>query len=646
MAMSITEQGSSERLVVLVGAGLSRAAGLPLFDELRDALFHDVLAWRWMRRRTREQLRSAIKLLAPEYAVSLLNRQGEGPREYICQRLSEGHPTSEHHLVAGAAASGAHVYTPNFDDLIERAANHSLDVAVRRGPHDPVPPAQLYKLHGTCPGIVVTAEEVLLSISGPWADTFLSDCATGPTHLLVWGYRGVDPDLAPLVAQGSSLAARCTWIAFTAEDEALASRILEGARNARVEFVAGDPIRARDVARSTLDPDARSDLEVAQPSGPSDSPPYKIRQASTRASALAHVGPVRLGRRAWLAVALRGDRAAMQRVARSLLFDSSVVQFAAMRLLPPLLARRPAAGAVRALLTAAEGHGVRDATDRVIDRVQSLAGPGWEALVDLEISGRVATLLRLRGRLAEASAVLAAVDERLREAPNARDATWTGRMTYEGCIVCRLRGDITGARSILDRVDTSNVAIVGANWSMWLEDERCAIAILDEDPGPAQQHFERADALAKAYGQHRLARADLAIRELQLMVLLNADVGEVLRRARVYNRQICRAGVLTPMRRASIHGVVADAARRAGDLPLANDRHRRLLRSPHLVHRLMAAIALLTQGQQAPIDVTAVDRQVGSTVWSDLVRVLTDPREPHDDLATRIAHGRHFLFVS
>jgi hypothetical protein len=641
----------SQRVVVFVGAGLSAAAGLPLFDELRAALFHDVLAWRWITRQTRAQLTEALTLLAPEYAVSLIDRDGESPREYICDRLSVGRPAVEHRLVAMAAAAGAHVYTPNFDQLIELAGAGPTRVAVRRRVDDPVPDAELFKLHGSCPDIVVTAEEVLLSTSGPWADAFLNDCARAETHLLVWGYKGVDPDLAPLVQRGAEAAPRCTWIAFNDDDRVRALSLLANASAARVEFVNGDFAQARSVAQTILDPDRAvsvADCELRPPERISY--PYSLRLASTRASALAHLGSARLGRRAWLAVALRGDRGAIQRTVRSLLFDSSVAQAVTLSAVPALLRHRPSVGGIRALLTAAEGHGVRENSDRLIDLVWPLAESHLRPVDGVEVRARIATLMRSRGRLADASVVLRAVAGDLRANRMTADATWTGRLAYEGCIVRRLAGEIPAAQQVLDSINTSDTAIVGTNWSMWLEDERCAISLVSENALAARRHLERARALSKAYGQHRLALADLAIRELQLDVLLGAELRDIVQGAQDCWRQARRAGVLTPLRRAWIEGVVADCARRAGDNGVANAKHTMLLRSPHLLHRLAAAVGLLLNGKDPEVDVDVLERATGRTVIGQTLQALVHPNRPHthetDEVLGGLRDGRLFLYLS
>jgi hypothetical protein len=220
----------------------------------------------------------------------------------------------------------------------------------------------------------------------------------------------------------------------------------------------------------------------------------------------------------------------------------------------------------------------------------------------------------------------------------------------EGCILRRLAGEIGGAEELLDSVNTTDTAIVGTNWSMWLEDERCAIAIVRENPSGAQRHLERARALARAYGQHRLALADLEIRGLQLDVLLGAELREIVQRAQDCRRRARRAAVLTPLRRAWVDGVVADCARRAGDHSVANAKHALLLQSPHLVHRLAAGVGLLIHDRDPKVDVDALEQAIGPTVMGQMCQALLHPNlsRTHvtNDVLTGLRDGRHFLYLS
>jgi hypothetical protein len=634
-------------LVAFVGAGISSGAGLPLFDALRDELFAEVLEWPWMTHRTRCALRDGLRSLAPEYAVSLLDRDGEDPRGYVCDRLTNALPTAEHRLLRAGIASGATVYTPNFDDLIEAASADAITVGIRRTPNDPVGQADLYKLHGSCPQVAVTAEAVLLGISGAWADRFVDDCARPGAHLLVWGYKGVDPDLSPLVRQGAEKAARCTWVAFTEDDRRRAETLLRAAPRATVAFVDRDPARVLAIAQRLLDPNHTVTPDSAPPRTVGKST-YRLRRGSTRASALAHLGSARLGRRAWFEVALRGERDALRRLGRSYLFDSSTVQAVALAVLPRVIMRRPSVTMTNALLTASEGRGVGDSTDRVLQVVRRVVAPFGVGAADIEVRARFATLQRSRGRLADALETLAQIDSDLQRADSdAPTATWTGLLTYERAITHRLKGDVDAAQRVLASVDTANAAIVGANWSMWLEDEHCAIAVAQGRIDAAEHHLARARELAAAYGAHRLASVDLRIRQTQVELMKGATIEQALETARESKVLARHHRVLTPMRLAWIDGNTADAARRNGDANLALGVERRLLRSPFLPHRVAAAADLLLRGEHVDVDLSRLNQAIGETPIGVVAEHAMAPTSAAEQaLADAIRLGAQLLFIS
>src|SRR6185503_6696751 len=93
------EHAAAPVIVGFVGAGISYNAGLPLFAGLRDGLFDQIWKRRWFPHRRVRQLQANLAVLAPEYAVSLLDQDGEDPRGYICRELSGARPTAEHDLL-------------------------------------------------------------------------------------------------------------------------------------------------------------------------------------------------------------------------------------------------------------------------------------------------------------------------------------------------------------------------------------------------------------------------------------------------------------------------------------------------------------------------------------------------------------------
>jgi hypothetical protein len=645
---------SLDRVVVFVGAGVSEPAGLPGFGQLRTELFAGVTGWRFLGPRARRRMKEHLAVLAPEYAVSLLDGDSEATREYICQRLSRATPGTEHNLLAAAMKSGSTVFTPNFDMLIEQAAGPSVRVAVRSAVGNSPGDAQLLKLHGTCPEILVSAEEVLSAIPQPWAERFINDCSRPGTHLLVWGYKGADPDLAPLVIEGAKAADNCTWIAFCLEDEAAARSLLANVANASVRCANGETSIARRFAADILDPDARVRWDTNE--GERDDggqSTYQIKRRATRAKAVGHIGGVRLGRRALWLVLASGDSEAARPLVRSYLFDSRLIQLIVLASLPALAVRRPTVDRWNAVLTAAEGRGVRSRNDEIIDQFESILQKRSEneIRINLEVRARHVSLLRGRGRLENAQKALDWLEEEIRERGGYVSATWKGRLLYERALILRLQGNVDLAFQLLGSLDTEVSVVVGANWSMWLEDEKCALAIWREEVSVAEEHLRRSRELASAYGDHRLARVDLDIRSLQLELLENHSLQTVLKNVRAVELSTLRRGLLTPVRRVWLNGIRADGARRNSRPDLAIRYYRRLRSSPHLVHQLASVVGVMVCGAPLPhIDMGKVIAASGPSMTVDALRLLDSQQVianvDAEQWVERLKAGKGFAFLS
>lgn len=651
---SISKDDLLADIVLFVGAGISVPAGLPAFEQLRAELFDQIVQWAWMAPGTRRRIAARLRALAPEYAVSLLDDDDRGPREYICQRLQGATPSAEHKLLAVALRHGAQVYTPNFDSLIETAVGDEAAVAVRHSENDVPGNARLLKLHGSCPDIIVRAEEVMVSLSGPWADRFLIDCSGTKSHLVVWGYRGADPDLAPLVLSGARAASGCTWIAFSDDDAARATALLSGIEQARVVSAESQTSKARKLAAAIVDRTGLVDLADGDFGSRRHPAPvhYVVQRPATRARALGHLGGPRIGRRAWWGALLSGDRSAVRPLSRSYLFDSRLVQTAVLTTVP-LVASRSTSGEIwNAILTAAEGRGARPGDDRLIHGLNLMRNRihETEAGAETELLAREVSIMRRRGRLLDADKALNALEESIRRRAEEVSATWRGRLLYERTIILRLRGETESARRQLASIDTESAAIVGANWSMWLEDEKCALSIWTEEVDAAEGHLARARELASAYGEHRLATVDLAVRALQLNVIKGESQTKMRQEVRRVQLAALRFGVLTPMRRAWLDGAVGDSARRSGDIETALRAYGRLRRSPHLVHPLAGALGFLVCGRSLPtVDIEELVEATGSNSTARLIeRWSSSPSADlsADQWAQRLLAGRGFVFLS
>lgn len=194
---------TSERLFVFAGAGVSRSApsGLPMFNPLRDELLQQIGLEDYLPSPTGTTVDAAAAArhavaqgLAPEPFMLALQQAGTGVEQWLNGSLGGGAPNAGHHVLARLARDGAHVWTVNFDRLVEKSLP-SLPVIA--WPDEPSGPG-LLKPHGTLGGrLVFTAEDVLAPVSGAWHDRLSCDIAASDTVLFV-GYRGRDLDLQPL----------------------------------------------------------------------------------------------------------------------------------------------------------------------------------------------------------------------------------------------------------------------------------------------------------------------------------------------------------------------------------------------------------------------------------------------------------------
>jgi hypothetical protein len=269
---------------------------------------------------------------------------------------------------------------------------------------------------------------------------------------------------------------------------------------------------------------------------------------------------------------------------------------------------------------------------------------------DLELLAREVSLMRRRGRLLDAHNALDALEDEIRQQGLEVSATWRGRLLYERAIIVRLRGDIGSARQCLGSIDTESAAIVGANWSMWLEDEKCALSIWREEVEEAERHLARARQLAIAYGEHRLATVDLAVRNLQLSVIKEETVSRIRHEIRSVKLAALRHRILTPMRRAWLNGIDADAARRAGDIETAVSRYQLLRKSPHLMHPLAATAGILACGEPLPsFDIGNLVAATGPSSTEGLIEELSSRPQGDPSVhewAERLRGGRGFVFLS
>jgi hypothetical protein len=203
-------QISAADLLVFAGAGVSKPepAGLPVFDELRDAILIEIGLEEYVLAGEGSPLRKAATGLAAEPFMNELSAAGIDIEFWLANVLSGTAPNAAHHALAQLAAAGSTVWTGNFDVLIEEASGRTLRTV--SWPREPLPDARLLKPHGSVGGrLIVTSRQVTRRLDDPWLRRLRSDAA-GRIVLFI-GYRGCDPDLQQVWPEVLRDAAAVYW---------------------------------------------------------------------------------------------------------------------------------------------------------------------------------------------------------------------------------------------------------------------------------------------------------------------------------------------------------------------------------------------------------------------------------------------------
>lgn len=192
------------RLLVFAGAGLSMSApsGLPGFIALRDGVLVDlglekcVPPWE-EDPSTYTGTQSIVSALEPELFMEVLRSTVGRPEveTWLTSALSQGSPNAGHLAVAQLFRAGAHVWTVNFDRMIETATQPPLPVVA--APAVPGSARAVLKPHGTLGGeLAVTARDALRALPSAWRERLRHDL--GECDMVVFiGYRGQDLDFMP-----------------------------------------------------------------------------------------------------------------------------------------------------------------------------------------------------------------------------------------------------------------------------------------------------------------------------------------------------------------------------------------------------------------------------------------------------------------
>jgi hypothetical protein len=187
------------RLFLFAGAGASvgMPSALPTFNSLRNELLSQVGLADYVPDPAGPQTgKQFIAVgLAPEPFMLALRHAGTGIQEWLEQTLGGGSPNAVHLVLAQLVKSGAHVWTVNFDRLIEKATEPPLVALSWPGSPGGI---GVLKPHGSLGGeLIFTSDDVLMPLSALWRERLRSDMHDSDLVVFI-GYSARDLDLQPL----------------------------------------------------------------------------------------------------------------------------------------------------------------------------------------------------------------------------------------------------------------------------------------------------------------------------------------------------------------------------------------------------------------------------------------------------------------
>lgn len=215
--------GGRHALILGAGASLAAPSGRPLFAAIRSALTQpldlSISDDQWSR-------------MAPEVLLSRLSAAGIDIDAELRAMLGGGEPNAVHWLAVEVLRHGGAVWTTNFDELIEVAADEAqVDLHVLLPNDDPqctCGRGHLVKVHGTLNGrsVFARSEDVLRPMPTLLRERLDSDLLEASVAVI--GYAGADIDLRMGLREALRGSANAMWFCRS-EDEAGLARRFEGA---------------------------------------------------------------------------------------------------------------------------------------------------------------------------------------------------------------------------------------------------------------------------------------------------------------------------------------------------------------------------------------------------------------------------------
>lgn len=222
--------GNELTLFLGAGASLAAPARLPIFRWIRG----DLAAGLGIE--LSDDRTEALEQLAPEVLMQLLSDESAPVEEILVRKFVSSSENATHWIAAEAALRGAHVWTTNGDDLIERSHAETLIRAAwgrTNPPADLIERAQLLKPHGSVASKVATppiaqsalafsSSQVIAPLSLRWARRLQADCADATVVII--GYAGADVDIREILDTALATAEQVTWFARREDEAQIAAR--------------------------------------------------------------------------------------------------------------------------------------------------------------------------------------------------------------------------------------------------------------------------------------------------------------------------------------------------------------------------------------------------------------------------------------
>jgi len=484
-------------VTLVVGAGISipPPTGAPNFERLRDSFLKRVGI-----EDLRKEFEFSLDELSPEQVFDALDDKREETRQAIRREIwwacEPKEPNANHYAVAAMLAAGARVWTPNFDTMIETAARRqgiAIEV-VAPGDQLEVPGSVLYKPHGTFPfpgdppcepaehdyELLFQASRVWL-MKEDWARKLAADICNRDVFL--FGYRGADPDLTPVLLEALGIARSVTWWECPGEAFKRLQRIVA---SSKVKLVAGNPSEGLVALSRELAPHSVPAPRQRPLLQPPASAAFKLSNVS-RAQLLGQLRGSAVARR-YLALALILDRDVRRiplllKLLRSAGYDIAWVGPWAIATLSGLLRiprLRERAMVTELYATLLDARPLRRSDRRAIARLR--ASPAGDTS---QVLTRIASIEKLHGDLEQASSDGEQSLDQLRRDSNPALEAMT---VYILAWTYRQRGAFE-IRAALVTQYQERIPHIGFNWAAWLQLDEALVTLHAGDVAEARERM-------------------------------------------------------------------------------------------------------------------------------------------------------------